>query len=430
MALKDNKRTASAADAKSKAMRLKGSGRGPDAVYTGTPLSMTGIRSGLLYSNLMKIVLLVLIAIFAIGFGLQSIGTGFGGAGSNGAAGGATGGPDPVARVAGQDISRQSLQSNFLRQLGFMEQFGQPTGVAELLSTKQRALQTLTDQAAQYKAAQDAGITVSDADIDQKITSEINDAIKQDQGANEAGFRRQIESTYGSLAAYQENMRKNVDREAVRKQLMIEKLEKQIKDQNKVSEADYKQSVTKLDLLQIVIQPKLPAPGEKDQKAAQEKNAADAKARADKVMAELKANSTPGNFAPIAKKESDDIATKAKGGDVGWKLPTELYYSPTIKDAIAKSNTSLIGPLQDDMSKYYYIFYIKGRKLELPKDYSKPKKKEEYIKNFKTQKDNEVWTKYQDDLKKKNEVEVDDPALSAYQLQSEKIFTAPADQQN
>lgn len=429
MALQDRDKITPAPSVRSKVAPAR-SGVKDHAAYEGTPLSMTGIRGGLLYSNFMKIVLMVLIAIFAIGFGLQSIGTGFGGGNNGGPAGSAASAPDPVARVAGQDIKRDVLQNGFSRQMSMMEQFGQHTGVADVLRSKQQTLQALTDQAAQYKAAQDAGIPVSDAEVEQKIKDEINQQIKSEQGANEAGFRRQIEGSYGSIAAYQEKMAKDVDREAVRRQLMIEKIEKQVKDTNKVSEDDYKASMTKLKLLQIIVRPKLPAPTEKDQKAAQTKNGADAKVRADKIMAELKANATPANFMALAKKESDDVMTKAKGGDLGWKLPTELYYSPAIKDAITTGKTNLIGPIQDDMTKDFYIFDIQGRKLELPKDYSKPKKKDEYIKSFKTQKDNEVWSKYQEGLKKKNAVEIDDPALAAYKIQTEQLMSAPPDQQN
>lgn len=428
MALKDPPRTPAATPVKSR-VQPKSSGRPPEREYEGSPLSMAGLRGGVLYSTFMKVVLLLLIAIFAIGFGMQSIGTGSFGGGRTG--GPATAGPDPVARVGTEEIKRDRLQQALSQQISMMEQFGQHTSAVDYLSSKQRALESLTSEGAQYQAAQQAGITVSDADIDAKINKEIDDEIKGNQGTNAGAFRRQIEQQYGSLDAYKDDVRKKIDRDKVARQLMVEKLEKKIKDANTVSEQDYKNSVTKLHLYQIVIRPKLAMPTAKDMKAAQDKNAADAKAKADKIMSELKANPALANFEAIAQKESEDVPTQKKGGEVGWKLPAEMYYSPTIKDAITKASGSLVGPLQDDVgsSKDNYIFFIAGRKLQLPKDYSKPKKKDEYIKGFKAQKDNEVWSKYQEDLKKKYPVELLDPSLAAYKTQTEDIFTAPPPQQ-
>src|SRR5690606_11990173 len=141
----------------------------------------------------------------------------------------------------------------------------------------------------------------------------------------------------GSVQAYEDQLHKLAEgeNENLERSLLVTKLEKKVKDENKVTEEDYKRSQTKLKLRQIVIKP---APSGLNDKAAQEKNKAAAKTEAEKLAASLKSKPTPQNFAAVATKESDDLITKSKGGDVGWKLPAELTLSPSVRDALVKSS--------------------------------------------------------------------------------------------
>ncbi|MDQ3813133.1 MAG: SurA N-terminal domain-containing protein, partial [Armatimonadota bacterium] len=400
--------------------------RAPGRDYQGTPLSMTGIRTNLLHSLFMKLVLGFIIVVFAVGFGISTISPRFNDLEPAPKPIGS--GPEMVAVVGSQRIERAKFRQAYAQQLQFREQFGQKPGAAELLSLRQSALQPLIDQATQYEAAKKDGITVSGEEIDEEIDKQIEDTIKQQKQGNEANFRRQVEAKYGSMDELKEKMRADYDRDAIERKVAIDKLEKKIKDNNKVTEEDYKRSVTKLHLRQLVVRPKAPGPTEKDYKAAQEKNAAQAKERAEKIAAQLRQKPDFTNFVAVVKKESDDVATKTKGGDLGWKLPKDLPVSPTVKDALLKSSETIIGPVQDDFAKDFYIFFVQERKLELPKDYAK--NKSEYIKNYETERDNEAWSKYQEETKKTVEPEINDPALTAYKIQMEKIFSAPQDQQN
>jgi hypothetical protein len=130
----------------------------------------------------------------------------------------------------------------------------------------------------------------------------------------------------------------------------------------------------------------------------------------------------PALFAQLAKQESADTATKYKGGVIGWKTANELPVSNPVKEALTTATGNLVGPVQDEYSKDYMIFHIGGQKLELPKDYAK--KKSEYLKNFETQRDNEVWMKKQEEIRKSAKTEVYDPALAAYKIQTEQAMTA------
>jgi hypothetical protein len=392
-----------------------------------SPFSIEGIRGGALNHAAVKWVMFLLILIFAVGFLITSFNPTAGISGQQAAQQRFTS-TEAVARVGDDTIQRGRFETIAARQDQMMEQFGQHVGPLEYFSSRQRTLQQLTDNAATVQAARAAGLTVSSGEIDAEIKKQIDKQLDSEkQQGGEANFRRQVEAQYGSLDAYRAEMQKQLEksRDDLEKSLLVDKLEKKIKDENKVTEDDYKRSVTKLQLREIVIRPK--AAGLAD-KAAQDKNKAEAKAKADKLVTDLKKTPTPQNFATVAKKESDDLMTKSKGGDLGWKLPSELPVSTDVRDAVVKSSGKVIGPIADPNSGDQYIFFIENRALKLPKDYAKNKAK--LLKDFETQSDNDAWQKYQSEVSKAATVEVLDPALQAYKTQTEQIYSAPADQQN
>jgi hypothetical protein len=135
-------------------------------------------------------------------------------------------------------------------------------------------------------------------------------------------------------------------------------------------------------------------------------------------------------FTGMATAQSDDAATKAKGGLLGWKSPTDLTVGTPIKQALTEATTTpaVVGPLQDEATRNFYLFLIENRRPELPKDYAK--KKAQYLKDFETQRDNEAWAKRQEEVKTSTQAEIYDPALVAYRIQNQQVLTAPAEQQN
>jgi len=387
-----------------------------------SPFSINSIRSGTFNSLMVKIVMGLLVFIFAVGFALTSLAPQNDGDGSGPAPTG------PVAKVGDQTIERDIFEAAAGQQAEQMSQFGMNVGPAELLGLRLRSLQQLTDHAALLEDAKASGITASQAEIDKKIDEFIDEQIKAQKAGGEADFRRQVESKFGSMDDYRKQMRENIKPDAVRDQVLLDKLEKKIKDDNKAGEAQYKRNQTKLNLRQIVIRPKLPAPTAKDPKAEAEKNEAEAKTRAEKLATQLKANATLQNFVQTAKTASDDIATKIKGGQIGWKLPVEMTFPDDVKKALVDSNDKLVGPLQDSASKDWYLFFIEGRAEKLPADYAKNKKT--LLKKFEDEEDNKAWTQYQQDAAKKHDVQIEDPALLAFKIQSEGVMKAPPDQQD
>jgi len=388
-----------------------------------SPLSIEGLRSTAINHLAVKVVMILLIGIFAVGFLFTSFGNNPGGNGGGGVSSSAT-----VATVGDRKIDRGRLEQVAAQQDQFMAQFGQKVGPMEYFASRQRSLQSLIDNAATIKAAQDAGVAVNDTEIDAEIKKQIDDAIKnQREQMGEASFRREVEGRYGSEQKYRETLQTqmNSERSGLTDYLMVQKFEKKIKDENKVTEDDYKKSQTKLNIRQITVRPKAAPAGDT---ALTEKNKAEAKTRADTIAEQLKKNPTPQNFAAIATKESDDFATKAKGGALGWKLPSELTVSPLIRIGVVNAKDKIVGPLLDEATGDLFIFMIEGRALRLPADYAKNKAK--LLKDFETAQDNEAWGRVQAEISKHAHPELVDPAFVANKIQSEQIFSAPAAEQD
>ena len=379
-----------------------------------SPFSIEGIRRGAVASNIVKVFLVASGVIMAGGFIISSLNPAPELAQQGGQIVANAGAP--VAQIGEQTVSKGELAQSLQRQEDFGRQYGQLTTAASYMASKQGALEGLTSNAATIEAAKAAGIKITDADVDAKIDEEISKSLKPQPGQTEAQFRRLIETQYGSVEkAKQDTLDKITpeQRDGIRDGLYVEKLQKQVEDANKVSEDDYKRSQTKLKLRQIVVRPPLPKADAKtptDPKAGE----AEALAKANKLVAQLKTAPTAANFAAIAKAQSDDPTSKAKGGEIGYKLPAEL--GPDVGDALAKSTGTIVGPFADQ-SGAQNIFMVEQRALKLPADYAKNKKK--LLEDFEKTQDQQAWSKRQDEIKKAATPAISDAALLAYKAQTD-----------
>lgn len=389
-----------------------------------TPLSMTSIRNKLHNGWGAKMVLGLLIFIFAIAGALFSSRPPQG-LGNDGAV--QRNSTETVASLGGDTIARGRFDQMLGQTLAMQEQYGMKTGVNEYFGQAQSVLKNMSDEVATYQAAVAAGISASDADTDKEIERLIDEQIKPQKESDPAAFRRQVEAKYpGGEGEMRDEMRKNFDRDLVRRSLLVKKFEEQEKTANKVTEDDYKKSITRLGLRQIVLRPASPGPAEKDYAKAQEANGAKALKEAETLAAKLKGQNGRAltvAFATAARAQSADVATKDKGGVVGDKLPSELPVGANVRADLQKASGNVVGPVQDESTKDIYLFLIENRKVEFPKDYAK--KKAELMKAFETQSDNEAWQKKQDVIKKAAQPEITAPALVAYKTQTEKLSVAP-----
>lgn len=399
----------------------------PEDGYT-PPFSLSGIRNGLVHSMASKILMLLLIFIFAVGFLLLSNNqpANLPSPGRGGAANKANA-PDPIATVAGQDISRAQFEQSAQQQLQYAAFLGRTPNPTNLLGLQQDILQQLAGQASLVKAAQDAGFKANDDEINARIEKEITSQIAQQSGGNPAAARRMIEQQYGSEDKYREQLRTNFDRDRVAQAIAVEKYQKQWQDTHQASEADFEKSLTKLNLRMIVTRSQPPAPNDKNTGATLEKNKADAKVRIDKIAAQLKGlqgSALIAKFAQLAQSGSDDPATKAKGGIMGLKAPAEMPFGQQTKDAVQAAATlpALVGPIEDAATNSWGLYLVQGKQLDLPKDYAKNKAR--LLKTFQEQSATTAWQQYVQDLSKKADIQINDPALDAFKTQSSPALIA------
>ncbi len=403
--------------------------REPEYIDKPSPFSIEGIRSGAVQSRLFKTMIVLSGIVMVGGFAISSLQpTGIPQAGRNAGQLAST-----VASVGNQNITGAQLDNAFNRSEDFNRQIGQKTTTATYLDARQRALRQLTNQAALVEAAQKANIQVSDAEIDAEIDKQLRESFKPQQGQSEAQFLRAIQAQL-KVNSIEEAIKQQRDklppevREQVRQKLLVDKLGDQTKNATVATEDDYKRSVTKLDLYQILIRPELPQGNSKDFKGDAARLATAARDKAAKLVASLKANPTLANFKAVAQKESGDIATKSKGGSLGLKLPSQIG-TPELGEQLSRSAQNLIGPLEapGEAPGTQVIYFIASRKTELPKDYEKNKKK--LLADFQKSQGEAAWSKKQDELQKAVKPDVTEPALAGFQLQSDLYTKQGADQQ-
>lgn len=389
--------------------------------------SIDKIRSGASGGLLTKIFMGFLVVVFAVGF-LFMDPTMFGG-------GGAPQQVNPnsvVATLGDQDITRGQYLQAIQQQEQMMQQYGMTIGPNELLEMGHRTLQSLANNAALVQAAKDAGMTVTDAEVDAKIKSYVDEQIKAQKEQNPAGFRRQVEARFGSEQGYHDELTTQMEqsREDIKNSLLVEKLQEHVGKSTKSSEETYKRSHTKLHVRQLIITPPATSPTSKDTEAAEAQATSTAKAKMDKIAAQAKAKPTLANFVSLVKKHSDDAQTKEKGGDLGWKIPQEIPVDYPMREALMNADGKIVGPLQDSTTKAFFLFFIENKKLDLPEDYAE--KKAEYLKEDKEARTSQAWQDYQQKVtaEAQSKLEIKDPTLLAFALQHDQISKATGEQAN
>ena len=115
---------------------------------------------------------------------------------------------------------------------------------------------------------------------------------------------------------------------------------------------------------------------EDELKVAVSKEMTDKKAKAEKLLAEVRKN--PANFAKVAKENSDDTASATQGGDLGFFAKEEMV-EPFSKAAFSMKPNTLSGIIQTPYG--YHIIYVTDRQQAGVESFDKVKSE---IKEFLT----------------------------------------------
>ena len=203
-----------------------------------------------------------------------------------------------AAKVNGETISTAALNAQ-LDQLKkqYPTMFTGADGEGRLLDFKQRLLDNLINQKLIEQAAQQKGISVSDADIQKQI-----DQLK-------SGFKDQ---TQFEAALKSAGMTLDTLKDQIKQQLVTNKL---------MDALAASQTVTASEIQAYYDKNRSEFAQKAQKRASHILFKPTDKATADKVLKMLQAGTLA--FADAAKKYSVDNATASKGGDLGW--PTSAY---------------------------------------------------------------------------------------------------------
>ncbi len=149
-----------------------------------------------------------------------------------------------------------------------------------------------------------------------------------------------------------------------------------------------------------------------DLKAQVDKQMAANKAKAEKILAEVKKD--PKSFAKVAKAESDDTQSAVQGGDLGFFGKEEMV-EPFSKAAFSMKPNTLSGIVQTPYG--YHIIYVTDRKKAGVEAFSNVK---EEIKDYLTNQGKiEALQKYVDTLKNNAKIEYNDPSFDSKTIQKQ-----------
>lgn len=281
---------------------------------------------------------------------------------------------DTAAKVNGEAISNAELEKQ-LTQLKkqYPNMFEGADGEGRLLDFKQRLLDNLINQKLIEQAAKDKKIKIADADVKKQI-DQLKAGFK-----DESQFKDALKSAGMTLETLTEQ---------IRQQLMTQKLIESLAADKKVTDADI-QTYYKANKSQFF------------QKASKRAShilfKVEDKKKAEKVLAEIKSG---GDFGALAKANSIDTATAAKGGDLGWP---SVAYVPEFQAALDKLDKGeMSGLVQTPYG--WHIIKVTDERAGAQQKLSEVKSQIEQIIVQQARADS--YQKFLNDLRKKADIEI------------------------
>jgi len=352
--------------------------------------------------------------------------------------------PHTIARVNGTDIPRQAYERVLMRLTN------QRIGTMDWAFYKEMVFRELVDAELLRQEAYRRGLRVTRAEMNKRIDEIVQRQLlsARQQYERDKEFRDFIRRQYGSLDALANDWHRQIRQQSgdLERELLMEKLRYALGQEVTVSEKDLQDSYTKFRLRHIFVSadrflPKGKTPSDQERQQARTKALERAKALRERL---LKGE----DFAELAKKESDDAVTKAKGGDLGeltldaaqWRIGfAALSLLPKMK----------VGEISEPIEGFngYHLVKLEGKRVELPPDYHKvryrceekkcgniwlgekgekkcPKcgstkikqigeRRKELLDELREQRVGERWSHLLQELREKARIEVYDPELKA-----------------
>jgi len=239
---------------------------------------------------------------------------------------GCAGGGEIAARVNGEAINLVDLdqQVEELREM-YPQMFEGLDGEGRLLEFRQQTLDSMINTILWQQAAEERGVTVSDAQVQERV-----DELK-------AGFQ---EAAQFEQALEQSGMTLEELKDEIRNQILTELLLAEISPAVEVSEAEIKEfyEANKAQFTEAAAV-----------RASHILFNTEEKALAESVLAQLRDGA---DFAELATQHSKDPASAANGGDLGW--PT-VPYVPEFQQALETLEISEISDLVQTQFGWHII---------------------------------------------------------------------------
>lgn len=225
--------------------------------------------------------------------------------------------PEPIDRIVAVVGDRPILLSEVEEELLLLQSQGQqlPTDSAGRNTLRRQVLERMVDEEVLYqKARQDTTITVTDADVQNAVDEQARRV--RSQFPSEAEFRAQLSAAgFGTPEEYRRWLADQQRRSAYQ-QRFLEKLrgegklrggavsEAEVREAFAAAQAQAQRRPATVTLRQIVVAPQ-PTPLAR----------AAALTRAESALAEVRRGA---DFSTVARRLSNDVASREQGGDLGW----------------------------------------------------------------------------------------------------------------
>ncbi len=276
--------------------------------------------------------------------------------------------PRDLAKVNGVAIPRKTYEEALLR----LSQ--QRMSALDWLFTKEQVFWWLVEEELLRQEAYRRRLRVTRKDINQRLEELVQRelASARQQYERDKDFRDFVRQRFGSLDALARETRRSLRQQSadLEQELLKEKLFQSVREEVKVTEEDLKAHYTQFRLRHLFVSadrflPKGKTPSDQERREALKKALERAKELRERL---LKGE----DLAALARKESDDPATKQKGGDLGelsldaakWRI------SPQIEELLPKMK---VGDLSEPIEGFngYHLVKLEGKRLNLPDDYNK-----------------------------------------------------------
>lgn len=333
-----------------------------------------------------------------------------------------------LVKVNDQKVPREAFDNQMQQWSKQVEDMrGYRPSSAEVAMYKSQNLSQAVAQAALSQAADKQGIRISNGDVQNAIEKRIKDQMASDrQMVKTALEKRKKKATAADVDAellamikiqkhddaatidsYYQGVRESFDPDQIKAQLAIQKLSENLARSGRMSEQEVIDSYRQVSFSHIQIK------GSNDQ----------AKHKADNVLRELKSG---GDFAALAKENSDDQMTKAKGGaffPITIGMAQGMRMDPTLTKAIFALP---VGQVSDVLhtADGYEIVKVTGEKSTLPKDFQQKKKM--YMDQALQMKRQQISSEFMQKVMKDAKVEVPDGDLKGYWLKQQATQAAQA----